>query len=472
MASEVYTFPVLDDQELRADLADTGCPFLPDDLTHPTPARVKAVYEWWLNRMLGLNAEDIRRAADAQLDRLDHPDIYREAMYTGVFLFALNQLLSRCAVHDFTVKDLNAPTPARFKAVLSGIVNFFFFEQEQGDRILRPLEDEIEQLAQEEDQLVTTNAELRERLDKEREQRAANEDLMRQQQEANDRNVATLHSRRTEAAAIKSQGEKQRAALTELRNKQLELNQELGRLDLSISELHGKIISSPDKLEASIKELQHQVRRETDHVRDNEAKERALQAKINVLSTYANELHTCIRLLDEWQLDSDKLRDAQGQLDDHLELLQQLDAEAKELAERIQLLNRRIANGRDELTRLRERMQSKRDAAKARKKALEEQHAADLSSKKELDMQAAERNREAGEVEQQKPSVNLDPDQELTSLCLTLPQIRAMHASLQAELEKGEKAYKRIKDQITLYSIRMNKALDAINELNSSTLEL
>jgi hypothetical protein len=28
-------------------------------------------------------------------------------------------------------------------------------------------------------------------------------------------------------------------------------------------------------------------------------------------------------------------------------------------------------------------------------------------------------------------------------------QIRAMHASLQTELEKGEKAYKRIKDQVS-----------------------
>jgi hypothetical protein len=31
-------------------------------------------------------------------------------------------------------------------------------------------------------------------------------------------------------------------------------------------------------------------------------------------------------------------------------------------------------------------------------------------------------------------------------------QIRAMHASLQVELEKGEKAYKRIKDQVSTSS--------------------
>lgn len=68
-----------------------------------------------------------------------------------------------------------------------------------------------------------------------------------------------------------------------------------------------------------------------------------------------------------------------------------------------------------------------------------------------------------------------------------------MHSSLQVELEKGEKAFKRIKDQVSasprplspfeseltprwslpaLYSIRLNKALDSINELNSLAPEI
>lgn len=71
-----------------------------------------------------------------------------------------------------------------------------------------------------------------------------------------------------------------------------------------------------------------------------------------------------------------------------------------------------------------------------------------------------------------------------------------MYASLNTELDKGEKAFKRIKEQISefsigcnltrssfltrlrctlvsaLYSIRLNKALDSINELNALDPEL
>lgn len=78
------------------------------------------------------------------------------------------QLLERCAVGDFTIKDLTAPTAKRFQANLSGILNFYFFEQDQGDRVLRPLEDEVEHLAAEEEQLMTENAELRERIEQEK----------------------------------------------------------------------------------------------------------------------------------------------------------------------------------------------------------------------------------------------------------------------------------------------------------------
>lgn len=70
-------------------------------------------------------------------------------------------------------------------------------------------------------------------------------------------------------------------------------------------------------------------------------------------------------------------------------------------------------------------------------------------------------------------------------------QIRATREELHRELDKGEAEYKRIKDQVcefllvpiscyavfyelppALYSIRVNKALDSLNSLNSQPLDL
>lgn len=67
------TYPVLPVPALLTDLQQCECPATLEDLTHPTPARVQNIYEWWMNNSLGLNAEDVRRAAEAQLVQMENP---------------------------------------------------------------------------------------------------------------------------------------------------------------------------------------------------------------------------------------------------------------------------------------------------------------------------------------------------------------------------------------------------------------
>ncbi|GAA5943342.1 hypothetical protein JCM1841_004806 [Sporobolomyces salmonicolor] len=484
------TFPILSVQDLLSDLQQSECPITPDDLNHPTPSRVQTVYEWWMNRLLGLNAEDIRRAAEAQLVQMDNPDIYREAMYMGVFRMAFNQLLLRCSIDDFTTKDLTAPTAKRFREVLSGIINFFFFASEQEDKILAPLEEELKQSEQHELELVERNAELKEKIEHERAQRQANKAFMDADRVSHERAVNELNQLRDAANSLKKQGEAEKADLVRLRQTkarctpplldlsapfergtlrtrarphtnpplslvrpppQLELSHTINHCDMAISELKGNIVSSPDKLQGAILDLSNQLARDQELLREHEAKERQTTGKINVLGQYAIELQSCIRILDDWKADVDKLREAKLRLDEHSDDHRALQGQLSELENEIALLERRIANAREELLRLSEKAERKREQAKQRKRALEEQHVTFVERKRRSDMEGAEKNREAAEVEQ---------------------QIRAMHASLQAELDKGEKAYKRIKDQVNLYSIRINKALDTINVVNSEPPQL
>ncbi|BGP38711.1 kinetochore-associated Ndc80 complex subunit nuf2 [Rhodotorula kratochvilovae] len=445
------TFPVLEVDELHQTLVDFGCQIQLDDLTRPTPARTQAIYEWWMERLLGLRAEDVRRAADQQLDQLDHPDIYRDAMYIGVFQIAFQQVTRPCGLGDFTLHDLTHPTSKRLVQVLSAIVNFHFFAEEQAERVYNPLEEEFGSLAQEEGALIEENEQLRERIAAERASRAANAQLIEADLPALQAADATINDKRDAALALNKAREALRSDMQALAQRRHEISQDISRLELGVSELRGQIVSSPEKLRSRIDEMQEQLQRETDMLKDTEAKERQTAAKIAALAQYSLELHTCIRLLDDWQTDVDKLREAELRLGEHTDHLRALEAEQVELENRIQLLERRIANGRDELVRMRDKMERKKDAARQRKKALEDAHGENLRRKEALDMEAAEKNAQATEVEM---------------------QIRNMHSSLQAELEKGEKAFKRIKDQVTLYSIRLNKALDSINELNSLAPEI
>ncbi|GAA6002338.1 uncharacterized protein JCM10292_006609 [Rhodotorula paludigena] len=445
------TFPLLPLDELVQTCVGFGCSIAHDDLARPTPARTQAIYEWWMERLLGLRAEDVRRAADAQLDQLDYADIYRDAMYIGVFQIAFQQLTQPSGLGDFTLRDLTHPTSKRIVQVLSAIVNFYFFQEEQGDRVFRPLEDEFEKLVQEEGVLIEENEQLREKIAAEREARARNAEIMKQDEPNERARVEALQQKREQSLETIKAREALRADIQALRQRRHEVGQDVSRLELGISELRSQIVSSPDKLRSRIDEMHDMLQREMERLKETEVKERQTTNKINALAQYSIELHACIRLLDDWQNDVHKLREAELRLGEHQDHLRALEAEQVELENRIQLLERRITNGRDELVRIKDKMERKKDSARSRRKALEDAHAENLRRKERLDMEAAEKNAQAAEVEQ---------------------QIRGMHASLQGELEKGEKAFKRIKDQVTLYSIRLNKALDSVNELNSLAPEI
>ncbi|GAA5976032.1 hypothetical protein JCM10908_005363 [Rhodotorula pacifica] len=449
--TQTVTFPVLDPPVLLSDATSIGCPLQPDDLTHPQPARIQVVYEWWMNKLLGLQAEDVKRAAEAQLDQVEHPEIYREAMYLGVFTITLNQLLIPAGVHDFTVRDLTFPRPDRLRYILSAVINFFFFAEEQGERVLRPLEDEMNELAEEEVALIEENQKLREKIEEEKGVRLQNAAKMAEFRPDEVRLHTSLKTMGHEMDDLRKTTKAMKMDNEELRRRLTELTQENKNLEGVLMELRGQIVSSPEKLQSKIEDMQRQLNRDKEIFQDTEAKERQTQSKINALTQYCQELATCIRILDDWSVDVDKLREAESRLGEHEDHLRNLEAEQSDLRDRIELLERRIHNGREELTRMKDKMERKREAAKGRKRDLELQHAASIEEKRHLDDEAFKKNLEAQAVEQ---------------------HIRDMYTSLNTELDKGEKAFKRIKEQIILYSIRLNKALDSINELNALDPEL
>jgi hypothetical protein len=72
-----------------------------------------------------------------------------------------------CCITDFTIKDLTAPTPARFRQVLSAIINFHFFATERQAEHLDPWHDEQKAAEDQEQIMLEKNAALRAQIDEE-----------------------------------------------------------------------------------------------------------------------------------------------------------------------------------------------------------------------------------------------------------------------------------------------------------------
>ncbi|KAK4051944.1 kinetochore-associated Ndc80 complex subunit nuf2 [Microbotryomycetes sp. JL201] len=426
--------------------AELGCPITEHEIQHPTPAKVQSVYEAWMLKVLEINLEDCVRAAKDQLDQIDNYEIYQETLYIGVFYHTFCQLLNLAQIDDFTIQDLTAPTGQRFYYVLSGLMNFYDFELEEREHSLLPLQKENEELVDKEEALIQEIQKKKDMIEDEKEKRRKNLPLLEEYKvKEREGNAECLRF------ASLADSMSKRAAEVRAELKKAALSLEIKNRDIEINRLKSQIVKSPDRLKASINDMSVQLVRDQEELKVLEAKERQMKGKIESLIRYEGELTSCIKILDEWDVDSTKLAEGTARYRKHTEHHETLLVEQAELENHINLLERRIQNVREEIARFDEKTERKRMAGKQRKKTLEEQNVQLLEKKRQYEMQAAQKNKEAADIE---------------------AQIRAIHVATHAELDRGESAFKKIKDQVEVYSLKVNKALDSLNAVNAQPIDL
>ncbi|KAM0788276.1 hypothetical protein ACM66B_001424 [Microbotryomycetes sp. NB124-2] len=431
--------------------AELGCPITEHEIQHPTPAKVQSVYEAWMLKVLEINLEDCVRAAKDQLDQIDNYEIYQETLYIGVFYHTFCQLLSLAQIDDFTIQDLTAPTGQRFYYVLSGLMNFYDFELEEREHSLLPLQKENEELVDKEEALIQEIQKRKDMIEQEKEKRRKNLPLLEEYKIKEREGNAECLRFASLADSMSKRASEVRAELKKVQEENAALSLEIKNRDIEINRLKSQIVKSPDRLKASIQDMSVQLVRDQEELKVLEAKERQMKGKIESLIRYEGELTSCIKILDEWDVDSTKLAEGTTRYRKHLEHHEALLVEQAELENHINLLERRIQNVREEIGRFDEKTERKRMAGKQRKKTLEEQNVQLLERKRQFEMQAAQKNKEAADIE---------------------AQIRAIHAATHAELDRGESAFKKIKDQVEVYSLKVNKALDSLNTINAQPIDL
>ncbi|KAK4058270.1 kinetochore-associated Ndc80 complex subunit nuf2 [Microbotryomycetes sp. JL221] len=431
--------------------AELGCSITEHEIQHPTPTKVQQVYEAWMSRMLEINLEDCIRAAKDQLDQIDNYEIYQDSLYTGVFYHTLCQLLSLAQIDDFTIQDLTSPTGQRFYYVLSGLMNFYDFELEEREHSLLPLQKENEELVDKEEHLIKQIQIKKDRIQQEKDKRSKNLPLLEEYKIKEREGNAECLRFASLADNMSKRATEVRSELKKVQEENAALNLEIKNRDIEINRLKSQIVKSPDRLKASIQDMSIQLTRDQEELKILETKERQMKSKIESLIRYEGELATCIKILDEWDVDSTKLAEGTTKYQKHIERYEALLVEQAELENHINLLERRIQNVKEEIGRFDEKTERKRLMGKQRKKQLEEQNVLLLEKKREFEMKAASKNKQAADIE---------------------AQIRAIHATTHAELDRGETAFKKIKDQVEVYSLKVNKALDALNTINAQPIDL
>ena len=150
MASSKFVFPNLKNSDIVLCMNELGVSFSEEDLQKPTPQRMQMVYEAFSDILMGYTRENFDSNVRACANEVENfvcslnpltQDIYQDSIGLMTFHKQLYSrfvradgrviLMSQVGILDFSIRDLIKPESARVKQILSAIINFAKFREEQ-----------------------------------------------------------------------------------------------------------------------------------------------------------------------------------------------------------------------------------------------------------------------------------------------------------------------------------------------------
>lgn len=129
-------FPELKNVEILQILEELRIPLSEADLLKPSPCQIQHVYELFVELYMGSRALSAWQQSSSQsrfsaIDTLEHPEIYLDAVQLMTFYRTVATLMECVGIDDFSLKDIIKPESYRTKMILSGLINFAKFREEQ-----------------------------------------------------------------------------------------------------------------------------------------------------------------------------------------------------------------------------------------------------------------------------------------------------------------------------------------------------
>lgn len=287
-----FAFKVLQPKDIVSVLSMMGVhPVATQDhIDRPTSANAVAFFNALAEFAYDMEAQQVK----AQMPETVHfPEIYDEAV-DALMVFKLSRQLAMInLVDDFNIRDIWDPIPKRFRALLSGMINFCRYKEAKVIVITGMKEDVqaldndrlmlVDRLNQADSELAAAqerhNAELHDMWTAENEVAAAKAV------------VDKLTRNRSYADRVVEDSEKNLAASKE---KKLELEQRAEQLRDQVEALQEQVAESPEGLEKEIEDLQTGVRQQKSWLEEkaNERRSRAQRDQIlSKLATHVESYH-------------------------------------------------------------------------------------------------------------------------------------------------------------------------------------
>ncbi len=359
----VYSFPELKTVEILQCMADLRIPLSEADLIKPNPATVQRIFEAFVDVFMGSKALDSVNASSnnlsAALQALEYPEIHMDAVSLLAFYRQIARLMWEVGIEDFGLKDLVKPEGPRLRIILSAIINFAKFREEQLS-VWEELMKRGEEAAQELAGLNSREAELRSRIEAIRQQRVAEEPQVQAIKEQIGVLVNDLRELKKQQNTLSTEIEGHKRRRQELVDNQARLQYLMSSGRQECAKLKSRIVHSPEKLLQIISEMQASIASERTALTSLEKRSRELTGRVEQLAKLEGDLKRCLQQLEQNEQGSKRVEELEREIYSLRDKNERQRMELEELSVRQQHLKRQCNMAAEKLSRLTVQQEAKR----------------------------------------------------------------------------------------------------------------
>ncbi|KAL2853268.1 Nuf2 family-domain-containing protein [Aspergillus pseudoustus] len=430
----------LPDKEIAGCINDIGIPFTAADLIKPNPQQVQMVLEWFAELIMNTTRETVEPAMRAAADDIcgDFPDIVPTDTRNLMGFFAnLRRLMLECGVNDFTFTDLTKPTHDRLVKIFSYLINFVRFRESQTAAIDEHF-NKTEKTKQRIDTLFAENQEMEQHLEEMRRSLKANEAEVKEKVRRNDELKARLRALGSSQERVAETLERVKA---DKGRRQAQLKEKVERSVRSrqeVEKLRPYVMESPASLQSSLTELSESLMREKAQIDAMEKRARALQTSSDTFAVVSNDVHACVKLLEDISAELKKETDEEDRANRNKEAISERGNNVREVEQTEQLLQRQLAHLNKRIEALRNNAREKAEVAQKR---MEELRKVQI----ELRDERAEKQR--------------DMERRRIRIEQTEKKMTDLKENIESEIQSAHDEYINMESHIKLYITEMEKCL-------------
>ncbi|KAJ3016259.1 kinetochore-associated Ndc80 complex subunit nuf2 [Thoreauomyces humboldtii] len=350
-AAGSFSFPVLKPSELLRCMGDLGMPFTEDDMNKPTTPRILAVYEHFTHIFMGVTREQYSQPSFNTVQILEYPELHQDSISLMAYYRQLRKLMVEVGVADFNMRDILRPEPPRVRRCLSAVINFAKFREERLG-VYETCTAKGEETVARRQVLDVENRDLSEKVNSLRLKRAEQEPEIQALRNTNSALTADLRELQKQQAALTS-------GVDSLKREKNDLSESLSKTQMTILDLKqncvrlkSRIVQSPEKLKASISDMNSNLQSDKATVASTEKRARELQVKIDMMSAVEQDITSCLKLMEECDAESKKAEVALRKVATDKENIDKRRSDMRELDFREEQLKRQLNGANDKLARL------------------------------------------------------------------------------------------------------------------------